>query len=128
MSEPQTPTHILEALLKAPGRLIHELERNWKPTLVVWLVIFAVAGMAAYGVVVGTFAGGAQMWVAPAKLVLGTIAVALICLPSLYIFSCLGGIDARLRMVTGVLFAAVALSALLLVAFAPGRVDLFAID
>jgi hypothetical protein len=119
MSEPQTPTHILEALLKAPGRLIHELERNWKPTLVVWLVIFAVAGMAAYGVVVGTFAGGAQMWVAPAKLVLGTIAVALICLPSLYIFSCLGGIDARLRMVTGVLFAAVALSALLLVAFAP---------
>ena len=40
-------------------------------------------------------------------------------LPSLYIFTCLSGIDAQLRTVTGVLFAAVSLGALLLIGFAP---------
>ena len=41
-------------------------------------------------------ATGNQLWIAPAKLALGTILSVLICLPSLYIFACLGGIDARL--------------------------------
>jgi hypothetical protein len=75
--------------------------------------------MALYGVVVGSFSGGPQMWIAPVKLALGTLLSVLICLPSLYIFACLGGIDARLRTVTGVLFAAVGLGALLLIGFAP---------
>ena len=59
------------------------------------------------------------MWIAPAKLALGTLLSVLICLPSLYIFACLGGIDARLRTVSGALFAAVGLGALLLIGFAP---------
>jgi hypothetical protein len=40
-------------------------------------------------------------------------------LPSLYIFTCLGGIDAQLRSVCGALFAAVCLSSILLIGFAP---------
>jgi hypothetical protein len=75
--------------------------------------------MALYGIVVGSFSGGPQLWIAPAKLAIGTLLSVLICLPSLYIFACLGGVDARLRTVTGVLFAAVGLSALLLIGFAP---------
>src|SRR5437016_11591563 len=59
------------------------------------------------------------MWFAPAKLVLRTLLAILICLPSLYIFSCLGGIDAQLRSVCGSLFAAVCLSSILLIGFAP---------
>ena len=59
------------------------------------------------------------MWIAPVKLALGTLLSVLICLPSLYIFACLGGIDARLRTVSGALFAAVGLGALLLIGFAP---------
>lgn len=59
------------------------------------------------------------MWIAPMKLALGTLLSVLICLPSLYIFACLGGIDARLRTVSGALFAAVGLGALLLIGFAP---------
>jgi hypothetical protein len=43
----------------------------------------------------------------------------LISLPSLYIFTCLSGIEARSRTVIGVFFAAVCLSALLLLGFAP---------
>ena len=75
--------------------------------------------MLAYGVVVGSFSGGTQLWIAPAKIAMGTILSILICLPSLYIFTCLSGIDAQLRTVTGVLFAAVSLGALLLIGFAP---------
>jgi hypothetical protein len=119
MPEAKSPVALIEALLKCPGRIIHELQHNWRAALIVWLSIFALLGMAAYGIVVGSFAGGPQMWIAPAKLALGTLLSALICLPSLYIFACLGGIDARLRTVSGVLFAAVALGALLLIGFAP---------
>src|ERR1041384_5119040 len=50
---------------------------------------------------------------------IGTVLSILICLPSLYIFTCLSGIDARLRTVTGVFLAALGLGALLLIGFAP---------
>jgi hypothetical protein len=115
----KSPLLIIEALLKFPGRIIYELQNNWRPSLSSWLLGLALIGMAAYGLVVGSFSGGAQMWIAPAKLVVGTLFSILICLPSLYIFAGLSGIDVRLRTVIGVLFAAVALSALLLIGFAP---------
>ncbi len=119
MAEGKSPVLLVEALLKYPGRIIHELQHNWRAALTCWLLILALLGMAMYGVVVGSFSGGTQMLIAPAKLALGTLLSVLICLPSLYIFACLGGIDARLRTVSGVLFAAVGLGALLLIGFAP---------
>ena len=115
----KSPLLIIEALLKFPGRIIYELQNNWRAGLTGWLLAFALIGMATYGLVVGSFSGGAQMWIAPAKLALGTLFSILICLPSLYIFAGLAGIDVRLRTVVGVLFAAIALSALLLIGFAP---------
>ncbi len=120
--EPMTgnaPHQVLETLLKHPGRILYELQRDERPLLTLWLLGFALLGMALYGVVVGTLAGGAQLWIAPAKLALGTLLSMLICLPSLYIFSCLGGNDARIRPVAGALCGAVCLSALLLIGFAP---------
>lgn len=120
--EPMSGTslvQVIEALLKSPGRIIHELQFNWRAQLSAGLLLFALVCMALYGAVVGSFSGGSQLWIAPAKLALGTLLSLLICLPSLYIFACLGGIDARLRTVTGVLFASVGLSALLLIGFAP---------
>ena len=114
-----SPPLVIEALLKFPGRIIHELQNNWRAALPLWLLLFALLGMLAYGVVIGSFSGGTQLWIAPAKIAMGTILSILICLPSLYIFACLSGIDAHLRTVTGVLFAAVSLSALLLIGFAP---------
>jgi hypothetical protein len=119
MLERKSPTLIIEALLKYPGRIIHELQNNWQTALSLSLFAVALFGMTAYGVVVGSFTGGNQIWVAPAKIAIGTTLSILICLPSLYVFTCLSGIDARLRTVIGVLFAAVGLSALLLIGFAP---------
>lgn len=49
----------------------------------------------------------------------GMAAAMLICLPSLYIFSALGGMEARLAQVAGLLTTMVALTALLLLGFAP---------
>jgi hypothetical protein len=119
MPEGRSPILVIEALLKYPGRIIHELQNKWCAALAIWLLLLALLGMATYGVVVGSFSGGAQMWIAPAKITAGTLLSILICLPSLYIFACLGGIDARLRTVTGVFFAAVGVGALLLIGFAP---------
>jgi len=113
------PLLLLETLLKYPGRIIHELHSGRRPTLALWSLVLALTGMAIYGVVVGSLAGGTQLWVAPAKLALGTLLSVLICLPSLYIFTCLVGIDVRIRTVAGALFASVCLSSLLLIGFAP---------
>ena len=115
----KSPILIVEALLKYPGRIIHELQNNWQTALAFWLFVVALFGMSAYGIVVGSFTGGDQMWVAPAKIAIGTTLSILICLPSLYVFTCLSGIDARLRVVSGVLLAAVGICALLLIGFAP---------
>src|ERR1041384_6286883 len=121
--EPMTgdtgPLLLLETLLKHPGRIIHELHRDRRPTLALWSLVLALAGMAIYGVVVGSLSGGAQLWIAPVKITLGTFLSVLICLPSLYIFICLGGIDVRIRTIAGALFASVCLSSVLLIGFAP---------
>jgi len=119
MPDPANPIRALENLLKYPGRIVHELHQTRAAILATWLLIFGIAGVAVYGIVVGAQSGGAQMWIAPAKLGLGMLLSALICLPSLYIFTCLGGIDAHLRSVCGALFAAVCLSSILLIGFAP---------
>jgi hypothetical protein len=119
MPDPGNPIGALENLLKYPGRIVHELHQARAVILATWLFTFGIIGVAIYGMVVGAQSGGAQMWMAPAKLGLGTLLSVLICLPSLYIFTCLGGIDAQLRSVCGGLFAAVCLSSILLIGFAP---------
>jgi hypothetical protein len=119
MPDPSNPLRALENLLKYPGRIVHELHQTRAAILATWLLIFGITGVAIYGIVVGAQLGGAQMWIAPIKLGLGMLLSVLICLPSLYIFTCLGGIDAQLRSVCGALFAAVCLSSILLIGFAP---------
>ena len=119
MPDPEKPIAILESLLKHPGRIVHELHQEHGPKLAAWLLLFAIVGIAIYGIVVGAQTGGGQLWIAPVKLALGTLLAIIICLPSLYIFTCLGGIDAQPRAVSGVLFAAACLSSILLIGFAP---------
>ena len=110
---------IIETLLKRPGRIIYELHQERSARLAISLLLLALAGLATYGVVVGSLTGGMQLLIAPLKLALGLLVAVLICLPSLYIFIALAGIDARIKTVAGALFAAACLSALLLIGFAP---------
>ncbi len=109
----------LEALLKKPGGLLHALREREARSVVGPLALIALLCLCGYGVVVGSLSGGSQLWAAPLKVVAGSLASALICLPSLYVFLCLGGVDARLREVVGALVAMVALASVMLVGLAP---------
>lgn len=110
---------ILEALLKYPKQVIFQLHSgNRTPLLISFFGIIAIC-MLIYGIIIGSFSAGNQLWAAPLKLTLGTFFSALICLPSLYIFSCLSGLDVKLSEICGLLFANIALSSTLLIGFAP---------
>lgn len=109
----------IEAVLRQPQRIAAHLRQSPPGGLIASLLAVAVACGAAYGVVVGTFSGRDQLWLAPVKITAGLLFSALICLPSLYIFSCLGGSRARLVEVGGLLAGLLALLTVLLVGFAP---------
>ncbi len=107
-----------EALLRQPDRIVRQCGGG--PTsLPATLTLIALGGALVYGLVVGTFSGHDQLWAAPAKVAAGLLVSALICLPSLYIFSSLSGSRARLGQVGGLLAGLVALLTLLLLGFAP---------
>lgn len=110
---------LIDSLLKRPVRLILQLcetksSRHW-----FLLLLIAVPAFALYGLVVGSFHGGGQYYVSPAKVMTGGLLSILICFPSFYIFSCLAGIDVQLRGIAGVMFAMFALTGVLLLGFAP---------
>ena len=109
----------IEALLRQPGRLLHQLSRPRSEILILSLLLVAILCSGVYGLVVGTFSGGIQLWAAPLKIALGLLLSALICLPSLYIFSCLSGSRARMVEVCGMVAGLLALMTILLVGFAP---------
>jgi hypothetical protein len=83
------------------------------------LLVVAAFCCVIYGLIVGSFSGGQQIWAAPLKIATGMLVSGLICLPSLYIFSCLSGSPVRLVQAFGVLAGLPALSAILLIGFAP---------
>ena len=87
--------------------------------IIVALLFSAVVSATVYGVIVGTFSGGTQLWAAPVKIAAGLLVSALICLPSLFIFACLGGSTARVGEVFGILAGKLALTTILLIGFAP---------
>jgi hypothetical protein len=110
---------VLDSLLKNPGRIFYEIQSGRTGRIAGSLLMLMLLCLPGYGLVVGSLTGGAQFWIAPAKIVIGSAVTAVICLPSLYIFLCLGGIDTHLRRLAGELAAAVALTAVLLIGFAP---------
>jgi hypothetical protein len=109
----------VEAILRQPRRVIYQLGQSSSASLIAALLLIAVFCAALYGAVVGSFSMGSQIWAAPVKLVIGMLICGFICLPSLYIFSCLSGSEARLGTVFGLLSGSLALMTILLIGFAP---------
>ncbi len=102
---------VLSALLRQPGQIIYQLHESaggWKVAAVLGGI--ALLCLLAYGVVVGAFSGGTQLWAAPLKIACGALLAAAICLPSLYVLVCLGGAHDKLKLgaLAGLLLAAVA--------------------
>jgi hypothetical protein len=108
-----------EAILRQPRRVMYQLRQPGSGRLVAAMLLVTVLCAAVYGVVVGTFSNGAQLWAAPVKIAGGLLISALICLPSLYIFTCLSGSQARLVEVFGLVTGLLLLMTILLIGFAP---------
>ena len=82
-------------------------------------MIITLASLAIFGIVLGMFSSGNQLWAAPVKVIGGVLFSGLICLPSLYIFGALGGMDAKVPHIVGLMLTFLAITSLLLVGFAP---------
>lgn len=119
----QTPikgvVNAVEAILRERPRVLSQLRRPGQGRLVMAMLLIGIACSLIYGLVVGTFSGGQQLWAAPIKIAAGLLVAGFICLPSLYIFSCLSGSGAKLSEVAGLLAGYLALMAVLLIGFAP---------
>ena len=109
----------IEAILRHPRRIMFQLREPGAGKLIAAMLFISIAASLVYGVVVGTFSGGPQLWIAPVKIAAGLMISALICLPSLYIFTCLSGSQARLVEVSGLLAGLLMLMTILLIGFAP---------
>jgi hypothetical protein len=106
-------------MLRQPRRILFQLREPGAGKLVAAMLGVAVACGLIYGVVVGSFSGHAQWWAAPIKISVGLMLSALVCLPSLYIFACLSGSQARVWEMAGLLAGLLMLMTLLLIGFAP---------
>jgi len=113
------PSQTIEALLRQPRRLVYQLKQSSTGKLILMMAVLGLLCAVVYGLVIGSFSGGKQLWAAPLKLGGGLLIAGLICLPSLYIFACLSGSKARLIEVAGMVCGLILLMTLLLTGFAP---------
>ena len=113
------PTEAVESMLRQPRRLLHQIRQSNGGRLVAMIAVMGIACSLIYGLVIGTFSGGQQLWAAPVKLAGGLLVAGLICMPSLYIFACLSGSAAKLLEIAGLVFGLILLMTLLLMGFAP---------
>jgi hypothetical protein len=109
---------LFEALLRSPRALVRRLADPGHGAFLPFLGI-AVLSLIVFGLVLGSFAMGTQMWAAPLKITAGLLIAGIICYPSLYIFSCLAGSQAGASQLAATLAGMLALAGLLLLGFAP---------
>ena len=109
----------IESVLRQPRRLMFQLRQPGAGKLIAAMFFVTIVCSLIYGVIIGSFSGGMQWWAAPVKVTAGLLIATIICLPSLYIFSCLSGTQARLIEVVGMIAGLLALMTVLLIGFAP---------
>lgn len=113
-------SHVLNSLLKKPLSIIYEINHREHPKNIQRnLLIITLSGLAVFGLVLGMFSGGWQIGLVPLKIIGGVFFSAAICLPSLYIFSALGGMDIKVPQIIGLKLTFLAITSLLLVGFTP---------
>jgi len=109
----------IESILRHPRRVMFQLRQPGAGKLIATMLFATVIFSLIYGVIVGSFSGGMQWWAAPVKISGGLLVSTIICLPSLYIFGCLSGSQARLIEICGLVAGLLMLMTLLLIGFAP---------
>src|ERR1051326_5912393 len=91
----------IEAILRHPRRVMYQLRQPDSGQLILTMLLVAIVCSLIYGVVVGTFSMETLLWAAPLKICCGMLISGVICAPSLYIFTCLSGSQARLAEMCG---------------------------
>jgi hypothetical protein len=119
LEESATVSITIQSLLKSPDSLAARIGEGGAGRLTRNLLIICIACCLGYGLVMGCFSGGAQWYASPMKALMGLVLTSLLCLPSLYIFACIGGIDVKLGQIALVLVAANTLTTILLIGLAP---------
>ncbi|MDB6079897.1 MAG: ABC-type transport system, permease component [Akkermansiaceae bacterium] len=118
LTGPLDAKKIFDALLRSPKALVDRLAEPGHGATgpLVAILLFSIV---AYGIVLGSFAMGMQLWAAPAKIAAGLLISATICFPSLYIFFSLAGSRITAGHLASTMAAMLALGGLLLLGFAP---------
>jgi hypothetical protein len=109
----------IESILRQPRRVMYQLRQPGAGRLIATMLLISVVCSLIYGVIVGSFSGHEQWWAAPVKISVGLLISTVICLPSLYIFACLSGSQARLVEIVGMVSGLLMLMTILLIGFAP---------
>ena len=115
----QTFSNIISHLLKKPLSVIHTIDEKenfrWLPIFITTLIALTL-----FGFIIGSFNGVTeQMWAAPVKIVGGILFSSIICIPSLYIFCCIGGLDLKFSTIFGSQVCTIAITSILLIGFSP---------
>ena len=113
------PSWLLDRLLKRPGVVAWELCSAHGTRTHAGLFLILALVLLGYGLLVGAFSGGQQYVLVPLKLLGGVLVSAVLCLPSLYILSCLSGGRLALAQIGALLLQALTLTLVLLAGFAP---------
>jgi hypothetical protein len=108
-----------DAMIKRPGEISYGLLESKTPQLKMFLMIIFLLCSAGYGIIMGSFSGGNQFWSAPLRFTTGWLLSALICLPSLHIFSSLSGGRQSFNESASLLLQSMTLNAIILIGFAP---------
>ena len=110
---------VIEAMLRQPRRMLYQLRQPDAGGIIARMIVITIVCSLIYGAIVGSFSMGPQLWIAPVKITLGLLISGIICLPSLYIFACLSGSQARLIEILGLVCGLLLLTTVLLIGFAP---------
>lgn len=111
---------VLNQLLRAPGEIAASCRRDKDIRSIALTSIAAiVAGAAAFGGVIGSFRGGAQILYGAVKVPLAIMATLALCAPAFHALAAVLGRPWPMRSILSLTLAAAARSSLVLLAFAP---------
>jgi hypothetical protein len=118
---PENPSmrELFEALLRRPRELAHVFDGPAFGGLFARLLGIASISLLVFGFVLGCFSRQEQLWLAPVKVLGGMWFAALICYPSLYVFSTLAGARFSPKALLLCMAGSLALGGMLLLGLAP---------
>lgn len=113
-------THVLARMLKAPGTLTRRIRTDdGLPVLALQLLVWGLIFHAAYGFAMALFDSFEVASITAVKAAFIALCSAVLCLPSLYVFSCVAGLPITVTQALALAAAVPAMTGLLLLGLTP---------